>query len=145
MADEENELKIVARASSAAEAVMVCGRLTEAGIRTMRGAGRWGSGRDVYVKEQDLERSREVLKADEGGFSEEELARLSDEAGGMAAEEDSSSAPTQLTPPNREDERGEPDEPVETRTPTKRHVFGVFERIVRRTPEADASDNPFGH
>lgn len=29
----------------------------------------------------DLERAREVLKADEGGFDEDELARLSEEAG----------------------------------------------------------------
>jgi hypothetical protein len=34
----------------------------------------------MYVEEQDLDRAREALEADES-FSDEELARLSDEAG----------------------------------------------------------------
>jgi len=36
---------------------------------------------DVYVRATDLERARAVLKEDEGGFDEAELARLSEEAG----------------------------------------------------------------
>jgi hypothetical protein len=35
----------------------------------------------VYVRAADLERARAVLKEDEGGFDEAELARLSEEAG----------------------------------------------------------------
>jgi hypothetical protein len=37
--------------------------------------------RDIYVRAADLERAREVLKAGEGDFDEDELARLSEEAG----------------------------------------------------------------
>jgi hypothetical protein len=33
------------------------------------------------VNAKDLERARAVLKEDEGGFDEDELARLSEEAG----------------------------------------------------------------
>lgn len=110
MADEKNELKILTSAGSAVEAAIVCGRLTDAGIPTMRGpGGRWGAaGRDVYVKKQDLDRAREVLKADEEGFSEEELARLSQEAGSAAIEDGSPSGWPRPTPP-ADDERREPD------------------------------------
>ena len=75
-----------------AEAEMVGERLSEAGIRLSvrlaSGGIRLGAAaaRDVYVEEQDLERARELLVVDEG-FSEEELARLSDEAGDAAANE----------------------------------------------------------
>lgn len=68
---------------------MVADRLTEAGIRfTVRlasGGIRMGAAaaRDLYVDEQDLDRARETLETDEG-FSDEELARLSDEAGKVA-------------------------------------------------------------
>lgn len=68
---------------------MVAERLSEADIRfTVRlasGGIRMGAAaaRDVYVDEQDLDRAREMLEVDEG-FSDEELARLSDEAGKVA-------------------------------------------------------------
>ncbi len=81
-----DELKIVTTVSNEAEAEMVAERLSEAGIRfsvrLASGGIRLGAAaaRDVCVEEQDLDRAREALKADEG-FSEEELARLSDEAG----------------------------------------------------------------
>jgi len=84
-------LKIVTSVSSEPEAEMVCARLAEAGIQAMpqrsTGGPTWGisGARDVYVDEQDLDRAHEVLKADEGSFSDEELARLSDEAGREAA------------------------------------------------------------
>jgi hypothetical protein len=84
--------KIVTTVSNEAEAEMVAERLSEAGIRhmtrTASGGIRLGvaAARDVYVEEQDLDRAREVLKLDEG-FSEEELARLSDEAGEAALDE----------------------------------------------------------
>jgi len=82
----DDNLKIVTTVSNEAEAGMVGERLSEVGIRyTARPASggiRLGAAaaRDVYVEEQDLYRAREALKADEE-FSEEELARLSDEAG----------------------------------------------------------------
>jgi uncharacterized protein YaaQ len=84
-----DQLKLVTSVSNEAEAEMVADRLTEAGIRfTVRlasGGIRMGAAaaRDLYVDEQDLDRARETLETDEG-FSDEELARLSDEAGKVA-------------------------------------------------------------
>jgi uncharacterized protein YaaQ len=86
------DLKIVTTVSNEAEAEMVAERLSEADIRfTVRlasGGIRLGAAaaRDVYVEEQDLDRAREMLAVDEG-FSDEELARLSDEAGREADEQ----------------------------------------------------------
>jgi hypothetical protein len=64
---------------------LIIGRLSDAGIRCVGGAAerRWSAGgsRDVYVRAADLEQAREVLKANEGDFDEDELARLSEEAG----------------------------------------------------------------
>lgn len=87
-----DELKIVTTVSNEAEAEMVAERLSEAGIRHMSriasGGIRLGAAaaRDVYVEAQDLDRAREALKVDED-FSEEELARLSDEAGEAALDD----------------------------------------------------------
>jgi hypothetical protein len=85
MADDE--LKIVTTTSTAGEADIVVGRLREDGIRAIpRSATGYGSRRgwngscDVLVSERDLERARELLKADEGAFSDEELTRLSEQA-----------------------------------------------------------------
>jgi hypothetical protein len=86
-----DDLRIVTTVSNEAEAEMVGERLSEAGIRHMtRSAGggiRLGAAaaRDVYVEEQDLDRAREALAVDEG-FSDEELARLSDAAGREAGQ-----------------------------------------------------------
>ncbi len=86
------DLELVATVSNEAEAEMVAERLSEAGIRfTVRlasGGIRLGAAaaRDLFVAAQDLDRAREVLALDEG-FSEEELARLSDEAGERALDE----------------------------------------------------------
>jgi superfamily II helicase len=80
-----NESKIVATVRTEAEAEMVCESLSEAGIRSKAqmsgesiGLGAAAS-RDVYVDEQDYDKALEVLNA--AVPSEEELARLSDEAG----------------------------------------------------------------
>jgi hypothetical protein len=79
-------LKIITSVASEPEAELVIERLQAAGIsaiaqRTIGGPS-WGfsGARDVFVDEQDLERAREVLSADEGSFSDEELGRLSEEA-----------------------------------------------------------------
>jgi uncharacterized protein YaaQ len=86
------QLKLVTSVSNEAEAEMVAQRLSEAGIRfTVRlasGGIRLGAAaaRDLYVDEQDLDRARETLEVDEG-FSDEELARLSDEAGKAARDQ----------------------------------------------------------
>jgi hypothetical protein len=86
MPNDGDGLKIVASANPM-EADIIMGRLTDAGIRCMPSPGLGGYGRgmpqtrDVYVNANDLERARAVLKEDEGGFDEDELARLSEEAG----------------------------------------------------------------
>jgi len=87
-----DELKSVTTVGSEPEAEMVCDRLLAEGIhaisqRTIGGPEWGGSGaRVVFVDAKDLDRAQEVLKADEGSFSEEELARLSEEAGREANE-----------------------------------------------------------
>ncbi len=70
-----DELRILTTVENEFEAAVVCGRLEDAGIRSMqqlsnRGAGgRIGGGgaRDVYVDEHDLERANEVLNAGDEG------------------------------------------------------------------------------
>jgi hypothetical protein len=82
-----DELKVVASAANEAEAQMICGRLLGAGIHAISqrniGGPEWGASgaRSVFVNEADVERARATLEADEGAFSDEELTRLSEEAG----------------------------------------------------------------
>jgi hypothetical protein len=65
----DDELKVVASASNEFEADMVCGLLSDAGIRSIQRlsgagvAGRFGGGgaRDVLVAEADFDRARDVL------------------------------------------------------------------------------------
>jgi hypothetical protein len=86
------ELKCVTTLGTEAEAEMVCERLLVEGIHALTqrtlGGPEWGrsGARDVFVSEADLERARAVLKEDEGAFSEDELARLSEQAGREAHE-----------------------------------------------------------
>jgi hypothetical protein len=81
----DDDLKIVATAVDEVQRALIMGRLSGAGIACMGGAAErnWNTirSRDIYVRAADLERAHEVLKADEGGFDEDELARLSEEAG----------------------------------------------------------------
>ena len=82
-----DDLKIVTTVGSEAEAELVRERLLAVDIQAISqrtiGGPEWGysGARDVFVDARDLERAHEVLKADEGSFSDEELGRLSDEAG----------------------------------------------------------------
>ncbi len=77
---------------SEAEAEMVCDRLLAQGIHAISqrtiGGPEWGysGARAVMVDARDLDRARAVLASEEGAFSDEELARLSDEAGRKAGE-----------------------------------------------------------
>jgi hypothetical protein len=86
-----DELEVVTTVENEAEAEMVAERLSEAGIehssRLASGGIRLGAAaaRDIYVRAADLERARETLESDEG-FSDEELARLSEQAGREAGE-----------------------------------------------------------
>jgi hypothetical protein len=90
-------LKIVTSVTSEPEGELIVERLKEAGIsaisqRTIGGPEYGFSGaRNVFVDAQDLERAREVLAADEGSFSDEELGRLSEEA--VEEDQDPSSKP----------------------------------------------------
>jgi hypothetical protein len=87
----EEELKVLTTVENQAEGEMVAERLSEAGIehssRMASGGIRLGAAAalDIYVRASDLERARETLEADEG-FSDEELARLSEQAGREAGE-----------------------------------------------------------
>jgi Putative prokaryotic signal transducing protein len=82
-----DELKSVTTVSSEAEAEMVCDRLLAEGIHAISqrtiGGPEWGfsGARNVMVDAKDLDRAREVLDSDEAAFSDDELARLSEEAG----------------------------------------------------------------
>jgi len=81
------ELKIVTTVGSEAEAELIRERLLAADIQAISqrtiGGPEWGfsGARDVFVAARDLDRAHEVLEQDEGSFSDEELSRLSDEAG----------------------------------------------------------------
>jgi hypothetical protein len=80
-------LKAVTAVTSEAEAQVVLDLLSGAGIQAILqrtiGSVEWGSSgaRDVLVDEADLDRAREVLASNQGAVSDEELARLSEEAG----------------------------------------------------------------
>ncbi len=82
-----DELEVAATAANQVEAEMIEGRLAEAGIHSLSQRNRGGpemggsGARSVFVKPSDLERARALLESVEGEFSEDELARLSEEAG----------------------------------------------------------------
>jgi hypothetical protein len=82
-----DELEIVRRAASATEAELIQSLLHDAAIESVLqraiGGPEWGpsGGQTVYVQRADLDRAREVLAAREGAVSDEELARLSEQAG----------------------------------------------------------------
>jgi Putative prokaryotic signal transducing protein len=86
-----DELRIVTSVANEAEAELVCERLLSEGIQAIArrtiGSVEWGSSgaRDVYVSEADLDRARAVIA--EAPFSEEELARFSEEARPKGEEE----------------------------------------------------------
>ena len=109
----------------------------------MRGAGgarvALGSGRDILVEEEDLVRAREVLKEEDKGFDEEELARLSEEAGREAAGGDRS-IPQATSADGRD-----AGTPVEASAPTSRHgLFKAMGRLAKPGRGKDAPDSPFG-
>lgn len=80
-------LRIAASAANEAEAEMILGRLSDAGIHGISqrniGGPEWGGSgtRSVFVQEADLEKARALLATDPDEFSDEELTRLSEEAG----------------------------------------------------------------
>lgn len=78
-------LQILATATDPVDTRLLLARLKDSGIHCMVGAGgarsAFGRGRDILVEEEDLDRARQVLKENEEGFDEDELTRLSEEAG----------------------------------------------------------------
>jgi hypothetical protein len=82
-----DELRSLTTVSSEAEAEMVCDRLLADGIHAITqrtiGGPEWGSSgaRAVMVDAKDLDRAKALLASEEGAFSDEELTRLSEEAG----------------------------------------------------------------
>ncbi len=86
-------LRVVAGAANQPQGDLIVARLAEEGISAISqlssgnpefGAG---GGRTIYVEERDETRAREILSRDDPPFSDEELARLSDEAGREVREE----------------------------------------------------------
>ncbi len=89
-------LRLLRQAATAPEAQIIESRLREAGIEAIAqrsiGGPEWGlsGAQTVYVQDADLARAQEVLAADEQPIDDDELARLSEEAGregGAAADE----------------------------------------------------------
>lgn len=120
-------LRVLTAASSPVEQSLLLARLSDAGIHCMPGAGGARAargGRDILVEEEDLARAKEILKEDDEGFDEGELARLSEEAGQRAAD-----AGPPLSPPAAEDRAGPPT-PVEAQAPAKTH--GLLKAAPRR-------------
>jgi hypothetical protein len=87
--------RLLTSTSNEFEAEVIVGRLVDAGIAgevrgqiQTRSGGYVQGGRDVFVEEDQLDRARSVLSEAEG-VSEDELARLAEEAGreGHAAQD----------------------------------------------------------
>ena len=91
-------LTLLTTARGKTEAALLVARLRDAGIPCMLGGaegprGTPRSAREIYVDDASLPRAQEILEEDRGAdFDEEELTRLSEEAGRRWAMEDSSAA-----------------------------------------------------
>ncbi len=89
---KSGELKVIATAANQAEGELIVARLAQAGISAIeqRASGNpefgGGGARYMYVQHADVERARAVLDVEEPPFSDEELARLSEEAAREARE-----------------------------------------------------------
>jgi hypothetical protein len=87
-----DELRSLTTVGSEAEAELLRDRLLADGIHAITqrtiGGPEWGSSgaRAVMVDAKDLERAQALLASEEGAFSDEELTRLSEEAGREAEE-----------------------------------------------------------
>ncbi len=87
-----DELKVIATAANQAQGELIVARLAQAGLSAIEqrasGLPEFGGsgGRYIYVQAADLERARDVLAVDQPPFSDEELARLSEEAAREARE-----------------------------------------------------------
>jgi hypothetical protein len=137
-------LTLLTTARGKTEAALLVARLRDAGIPCMRGGGEGLRGNtprsacEIYVDEASLSRAQEILEEDRGDFDEEELARLSEEAGQRwALREDS---PAAQGTAHTADVAGDA---VQAATPTKAHrVRHAIERLAGH--ETDKPRDPFG-
>lgn len=135
-------LTLLTTARGRTEATLLLARLREAGIPCVRGGaegprGAPRSAREIYVDEASLPRAQEILEEDRGDFDEEELARLSEEAGQRWGHEDSQTA--QSTADAAADPAGEV---LQAATPARGHrVRHAIERLAAR--ETDTPRDPF--
>jgi hypothetical protein len=85
-------LRPVAGARTEPEAELIVQRLAEAGVSAVShlssGNPEFGAsgGRTIYVEEDEVERARAALADAEAGFTDEELAELSEQAAREARE-----------------------------------------------------------
>jgi hypothetical protein len=85
-------LKVVAGAPNQPQADLIVERLAEIGIAAISqlslGNPEFGAagGRTIYVEERDVERAKALLAVEEPPISDEELTRLSEQAGREAQE-----------------------------------------------------------
>lgn len=96
-------MKILATVGNELEASLITGRLQEAGIHSIQRSEQLPQYTigpySILVEDQDYTRAREILAQDEGGFDEDELARLSDQAAEDArAHAERSAHPAASTP-----------------------------------------------
>jgi Putative prokaryotic signal transducing protein len=136
-------LTLLTTARGGTEAALLLARLREAGIPCVRGGaegirGTPRAAREIYVDEASLPRAQEILEEDRGDFDEEELARLSEEAGQRWTHEDPPY--TQSTADTAADAV---DDMVQPATPATGHrVRHTIERLAGR--KTDAPRDPFG-
>lgn len=133
-------LKVLTSTSNPVERSLLIARLSDAGIPCMRGAGgarsALGSGRDILVEDEDLIRAQEILKEDDEGFDEDELARLSEEAGRHVA------SPAPSLPRSALTDRAEPSTSRKAQAPANKHrLVKALQRLARGKHEANS---PFG-
>jgi hypothetical protein len=135
-------LTLLTTARGKTEAALLVARLRDAGILCMLGGaegprGTPRSAREIYVDDASLPRAQEIFEEDRGAdFDEEELTRLSEEAGRRWAMEGSSAA--QRTA-DTTDVAGD----VQVARTTKGHrLRHAIDRLVGR--EADTPRDPFG-
>jgi hypothetical protein len=135
-------LTLLTTARGKTEAALLIARLRDAGITCGRGGaegprGTPRSAREIYVDEASLSRAREILEEDRGDFDEEELARLSEEAGQRWAHED---PPAAQSTADTADVAGDV---VQAAASTRGHrVRHAIDRLVGREP--DTARDPFG-
>jgi hypothetical protein len=135
-------LKLLTTASGRTEAVLLVARLRDAGITCMRGGtegprGTPRAAREIYVDEESLARAQEILEEDRGDFDEEELARLSEEAGQRWAHQISPAAQSASDTADVAEDR------AQTATPARGHrMLHAINHLVGREP--DTPSDPFG-